>query len=436
MARPALIFPTEHEGALLDAWIADAGLESVLPVVTTGFVAAHGARPGWLVEERLEPSAALRDRIRHALQARELRVAGVLSVDDEDAFRFGRWLAGELGVGCQGVATAERSWNKLLQKRAFVRTGVPTPAFQAWEVARGPGAVTIAPPCVIKAPTFNGSECVLPCETAAELEDHAAVLSRGLDRYATDSRAAPRCIESEPNPWGDPARPFDPTRIWLVESVVRGTEYSADFLVRDGELLLLRAGRKYHADDFGYFRGFRMFSRETLGSELDEEELLDLGRKLATALDLGGPASVFMTDFVRTPAGFQVLEASARPGMSVFVHLMWALGRNTSFGEWTRAWLDPAYRPRYVGVDGLAVFLRSSGAGVFEGIRETPSAALAKRCLETRAYARPGDRLSVSPVDRWDRVVGHALFSLERRDDPEALLEEAERSFRAMVGAP
>lgn len=215
--------------------------------------------------------------------------------------------AERLGVGRTPVAGLRLCRNKYAARLAMAAAGLPTPAFalmhdpdEAGRVAREVGL-----PAVIKPVNGVGSHLVEPVRTVAELAAaHRRIGERLLD--------APQLRTLYARPLaGEDGTDLDPARSFLVEGMLRGREYTIDFIVRDGAVETLPVVDKFLVDDRYFERGF-VSPPVDLAPER-EELVLACVRDVVRALGLDNVAGcVEVID--DEDAGPTAVEVNGRPG--------------------------------------------------------------------------------------------------------------------------
>ncbi|HXM53943.1 MAG TPA: ATP-grasp domain-containing protein [Candidatus Dormibacteraeota bacterium] len=133
-----------------------------------------------------------------------------------------------LGVGRSPSAGLARARDKHATRQALRAAGLATPAFALIDAAAAAPAVaaSVGLPAVIKPLSGSGSLLV---KRVADVDGLAAA-------YRLLAERAPEALDGVcARPVDVPgAEPLDPTRVFLVEGLLRGAEYSVDVLVRDG----------------------------------------------------------------------------------------------------------------------------------------------------------------------------------------------------------
>lgn len=160
-----------------------------------------------------------------------------------------------LGVGRTPAQALLLCRNKYAARRAMRAAGLRTPPFALMHDARDAAAIAdeVELPAVIKPVNGAGSHLVEPVHTVDELE-------RTYRRFADHILDVPqlRNLYAKPLPVGTHVGGdrIDPTRSFLVEAMLRGPEYTVDFVVRDGEVEVLPVVDKFLIDDRFFELGF------------------------------------------------------------------------------------------------------------------------------------------------------------------------------------
>lgn len=315
--------------------------------------------------------------------------------------------------------------NKLITRQLWLEAGLPCPEAGAAEGEAQ--ALRIADrvgwPVVVKPLTGSGGELVLLCRTRDECVAGIQTLRTRLAAH-TDARMY---AESGPER-------TDPRRVFGVEAYVEGTEYSCDFMVRDGRAEILRWARKTPARQqaFGTTLAYQVPAQ--LPREVDSR---DFCRQLLQAADtLGLKRAMCMLDFVIRGGRAVMLELAPRPGGDCLPPLLLRssgldlLGWALDFAEQRERTVPvPSSWQQLV---GLRFFAERSGC--ISGIDAEP-VRRDSRVLECLLTRFPGHRVVMPPDDYDSRLLGYAIFRPSVPGDTEGECTEISGKLRVEYDA-
>ncbi len=336
---------------------------------------------------------ALEEAVRAHLNGFGLALGGIACFDCE-RMALASELAGRFGLRYPSTAAILRCRDKSQSKSAWREHGVGCPRFGVPASAEELKSLTTRwnSPFVIKPLTGSGSELVFRCDSHEEGE--AAFLRTAA--FLAAKRESPMYRESVN---GRPGI--------LVEEWVSGPEYSCDFLLRDGQVTLVRLCGKHlrEGSPFGVTEAY-----ELIGVDESPFEASRLRRELGrAAASLGIDDAWCMADFLERDALPVFLEITPRPGGDC---LPWLL-RAASGRDVLMELLDFAERrpvPR-AAVEAKAVGLRlfAAGEGTLRHI-ETGRLLEDPRVRDVTLRRRPGDRIALPPKDYDAWILGHAVY--------------------------
>jgi hypothetical protein len=155
-----------------------------------------------------------------------------------------------LGIARSPVAGLATARNKHAAREAMRAAGQPVPPFALLEddAAAEVVARTVGLPAVIKPVSGTGSLLVRRVDTVEQLREAHRLLAGAVPRLLDGLAAVPVSVPGR--------RHVDPTRAFLVEGLLRGPEYCADVVVRDGEVEHVLLLDKFLVDDRFFERGF------------------------------------------------------------------------------------------------------------------------------------------------------------------------------------
>jgi len=249
---------------------------------------------------------------------------GILAVDEEMQFQLSRTLARHFGLEFFADNTCSLASNKFLLKRSFQKHNVPTSRFTLLTRPSRERAIRVGFPNVLKVLSGTQSQYIFYNKDMNELNFNFQRLKRAVGRTNGDPRFGKQRVILDGR-----SITLDPRRQFLLESYVPGEEYSCDFMIQSDRIQIIRVAKKIKGPHFGYFAGYHLLNEERLiHNNISKAKLVDICRKISRALSIS--AGVCMVDFKSRHGTITVLEASIRPGLSAFNHLMYDICGYTS----------------------------------------------------------------------------------------------------------
>jgi len=355
------------------------------------------------------------------------RPSGVTAYDCESLYLAAQ-LAEELGFPFASPSAVAACRNKLASKRLWEAAGVPCPrAARVRTVDEALGfREEIAGPMVLKPLCGSGAELTFLCRTRQEVATAFGTLAAGLARHADERLLGSLPGDSEGNP----------REVFAAEEFVAGTEFSADFIVAEGRVSLLRTARKipHPGATFGTTMAYVVPSglsdpvmRGQLPSSLS-----------AAACALGVRRGLCMADFILRDGLPVLLELTPRPGGDCLPDLLLHSGGLDTIG----AALDlaeglPVRAPsaqEWCPLVGLRLLAARSGALARIDVTGADDDERVVLCRATKA---PGHRIILPPDDYDSRILGHILFRPAGEEDlVETCLELSARVRVSLEGEP
>ncbi len=249
---------------------------------------------------------------------------GILAIDEEMQFKLSRNLARHFGLEFFTDITCFRASNKFLLKSSFEKHGVPTSDFTLLSRPARDKAFRIGFPNVLKVLSGTQSQYVFYNRDMSELKSNFHRLKTAAGRTNGDPRFAKQRVVLDGR-----SITLDPKRQFLLEAYVPGEEYSCDFMIQSGMIQIIRVAKKIECAYFGQFAGYHLLNEERLvKNNISKSTLMDICRKISRALSIS--AGVCMVDFKSLHGMITILEASIRPGLAAFNHLMYDICGYTS----------------------------------------------------------------------------------------------------------
>ncbi len=305
--------------------------------------------------------------------------------------------------------------NKLLTKQRWTACGVRCPISELVHDGLQAAGFTkkLCRGAVLKPLTGSGSELTFRCDSSHDAARAFAIIREGL-RLRSGSPLFAEEASTAGSPENEPAV--------LVEEFIFGREFSADFIVRDSEVTIIRVAKKYRGEGlpFGTTLAYEVPAR--LPGWLPIESLRELLYEAATALGLS--RALCMVDFVISREEVVFLELTPRIGGdclpplvkkcsgldTIGLALDFATDRNQDipqFDQWQK---------------NIGFRLFAPHSGVLTGI-DTSALKSDTRVKEIFVKRREG-HVVVMPPENYDSwLLGHVIFSIAEDDDVTAQVE-------------
>lgn len=267
-------------------------------------------------------------------------------------------------------------------------------------------ATNIKRPCVMKPLTGSGSELVFRCDGPDECRTAFSSIQTGLGE-----RRSHRLYQSN-----SPSSPMV-----IIEELVRGVEYSCDFIIDKGRAEIIRLTGKIHAP-YGPFGTIWGYIIENSFHEIDLEVL---GLMLLNgAHALGIKRAICMADFMLCGREVVLLEMTPRPGGDCLPFLLRhsmnldILKLNLDFARQIPVKISRMQNRKSCA--GLRLHARNSG--VLEKI-DAQNLSRDPRVLEIHLPRPQGHIVRMPPEDYESWLLGHIIF---RPDEnyPESQFDE------------
>jgi len=341
------------------------------------------------------------DELSAHLSRWRMEICGVVCYDCE-SLGLAANLAKQLALPFPDPAAVAVSRNKFLSKQIWQKEAVPCP--RTGVVRNLSDALNfmkrVAKPVIIKPLTGSGSELLFKCDNRRDC-------SRAIDLIGRKLAAHPNIRMYRPENCG--TAKMDPHREFVIETFIKGQEYSCDFMLDGDQLEIIRLARKILACDqaAGTTRAYVLPSRLPGPLQIDLFRLQL--RNAARALGLN--RALCMVDFIVDENVAYLLEMTPRPGGDCLPQTIFQscgldmLGLALDFAEGKPIALPP--ESRWVQLVGLRLMAQKRGV-----IRKIGDAALRRdpRVRELRLKRRPGQRVALPPDDYESRLLGHVVF--------------------------
>lgn len=216
-----------------------------------------------------------------------------------------------------------RSRNKFEARRSWVSAGIASPdAVVAGNVEKTLEFLdTHGDDIVLKPLSGSGSELLFHCKSELEVREAVRVMEEELPR-----RKANPLFQPLADPFG--SSEVDPCRSWIAEEFVAGEEFSCDFILQDGEIVLIRETGKMKDSDQPFGSVLAYTFPPLYPTAFNKDDLLEV--LLMGVRALGYDWGYFMVDYVIRDGLPVLIEITPRPGGDAIPDLvMAAVGRDT-----------------------------------------------------------------------------------------------------------
>ncbi len=311
-------------------------------------------------------------------------------------------LATHFGLSFPPLQSIRLSRDKFLSKKRWTDSGVRCPRVQlvptGWHALRLFDSLSV--PVVLKPPMGSGSELTFKCRDRYDLTTAFRMIKTGLAQrgqlpmYHINSAGAGDCPPDQPV---------------LAEEYIDGREYSADFIIDDDDVTLVRVAKKLRCDALSFGTTVAYLVPARLPGRIRNEELEVTLRRAAQAL--GITRAICMVDFIISDESIVLLELTPRIGGDCLPPLIRkccgldTIGLALDFAE-CRKYAIPE-RSLWKEHVGMRFFANQGGvlAGVnCEKLAEDPSV---KEIFIKRA---PGHEITLPPEDYDSWLLGHVIF--------------------------
>ena len=318
-------------------------------------------------------------------------------------------LAAELAVHFKlpfpSIESVLLSRDKFLTKKRWAEHGVRCPRVEL--VNTGYQALQLIEkfnrPVVLKPLTGSGSELTFLCNEKNDLSLAYPAIKIGL---AQRSRLPLYKLNSTEKNRRAPDYPV------LAEEFVEGREYSADFIIDNDNLILIRVAKKLGDENLPFGTTTAYVTPVRLPGWLNDDMLREKLHRAAKAL--GFIRAICMVDFMISKNEVVFLELTPRIGGDCLPPLIRqscgldTIGLALDFAEGQKREIPPVHR--WTEHVGLRLFAPQSGvlSGVnFEDLADDP------RVKEIYIKHSPGHAITLPPEDYDSWLLGHIIFESE-----------------------
>jgi len=338
-------------------------------------------------------------------QRHDFVISGIVSFDCE-SMALAAYLAEAMSLPYSNPEAISNSRSKFISKQLWQAAGVTCPAVSLVNnISDVIGFFEQVKHAVVLKPlTGSGSELVFSCESKQDcLWAHRQLASHlahhpNVRMYASGN---------------GPSEKIDPRKVYIVEEMIQGREYSCDFVMDEDRFEIIRIAQKIHAPDrpLGIIMAYVLPG--ILPGEMDYEAFR---RQLhQAALALGLKRTLGMVDFIVRRNEAYLLEMTPRPGGDCIPELMYRssgfdiLGAALDFAEGKPISLpDPTRWKRLV---GLRLFADREGV-----IKSIDDEAILKdgRVLLSQLKVGPGHEVILPPDNYDSQLLGTVIFKPTR----------------------
>ncbi len=299
-------------------------LERVLIICSMDFFASFPIHVPYYIADDFDALPRLVKKIEEWQKRYHFIFKSVLAIDEELHFQMSKTISEYFLLPFYDDYTCYLGSNKYLLKRSFLTYGVPTGDFALISHPQNPEIQQVGFPNVLKVISGTQSEYIFFNENQAQLIQNFSRLQEAVLATGEDPRFRQHSFIHN-----NEKISFNPREQFLLEAFVPGDEYSCDFIIDGEDIRLVRVVKKITGPYLGFFSGYQLLNDASLIEyNLDKKKLLDICRQIKQSL--WAKTGVCMVDFKYHHSQFTVLEASIRPGLSAFNHLMYEVYGFTS----------------------------------------------------------------------------------------------------------
>ena len=343
------------------------------------------------------------DLTRH-FNGSQSRLRGVACFDCESLILAGR-LAEYFQKPFPSPKAIARARNKFESRRLWMEKGVETPkAVIASNLNQSMIFFQrIKRPIILKPISSSGSELVFKCQNEREIGKAVRILRKQLFKRLANPFFTDIKREAV----------LDPCQTWIAEEFIRGPEYSCDFILNQGKVILVRETGKIKAPDQTFGTVLAYTCPPVYPKGFSYENLYEILGKAADAL--GFSHGYFMTDFIVSNGKVYIIEITPRPGGDSIPDLI----KTASGYDILNGYLEficenksaeRSFLPLKVNTCAGINFY-ADRAGVISQLNY--SELLADPMVKNVIFKKqPGDRVVLPPDNYDDRLLGYCIVAL------------------------
>jgi biotin carboxylase len=372
--------------------------------ITDPTIRAIAQEPPPAPGEEILHDLAAHDEVQQALEnhlaMHGQRLSGIACFDCE-SMTLAAELARRYALPYPSVAAVENCRNKYRSKTLWQSQNLHTPPVKLIRSAEAAASFLseLKAPVVLKPLSGSGSELIFVCSDENACRQNFRRIVSGLHSrrnqrlYADFSPQSPEI---------------------LAEGMVDGDEYSCDFIVENGRCEIIRLTRKIRATS-GPFGTIRAYLLETdLPAGIHHRNFYQTLRQSASVLGIDD--AVCMLDFIVNLGRMMLLELAPRPGGDCLPFLL----RRAYRLDMLRLQIDFARRtPLRLAIPTrtrpwVGLRLHARREGVIKCIH-TEALEGDPRIREVHLQRRPGHKVTLPPEDYDTWLLGHVVFTPDRR---------------------
>ena len=373
----------------------------------------------------------LRETIESACQylsVNKLSPRGVACFDCESLIVASK-LALHLKLPFPAPDAVARTRNKFESRRIWKGAGLPSPLTtlaseleETLEFFR-----CVKNDIVLKPVSGSGSELLFHCKNEEEITKSVRVMREALPKRRLNPLFRMISVNSRANL-------IDPCRSWIAEEFISGSEFSCDFILQDGQTVILRETGKVKAPEqtFGSILAYTFPPLYPEGFVL--RDLHNVLKDASTSL--GFTWGYFMADFIITGGGQPVIiELTPRPGGDSIPTLVEIATGNDLLGTY----LDiisgkphPLETTEMPPESFASINLYAPGEGVIT--RLDPSLILSFPWVKAVFLKKEeGDRIILPPDDYDSRLLGYCIISSESGSNLLSIYHQLNKSLNVSI---
>lgn len=395
-------------------------LERVLLICPLDFFAVFPVHVPYYIADDFDSLPRLIKKIEEWQKRYKFTFKRVLGIDEELHFQMSKTISHFFELPFFEDYTCYLGSNKVLLKQAFRACGVPTGDYAMITQPHSPEIKKIGFPNVLKVISGTQSEYLFLNENQEQLQQHFLSLQEALQSTEQDPRFRLHSFYHE----GEKST-FNPREQFLLEAFVAGDEYSCDFIIDAQSIRLVRVVKKIKGPYLGFFSGYQLLNEVSLQENgLDKLELLDVCAKIKNALS--ADTGVCMVDFKFHQGQITVLEASIRPGLSAFNHLMYEVYGFTSLALAAMQCLDVVVPLSFPKETGAIIYLFSPveySDGVMD-IKELKKQMKKYGIFHIHTYDDEPGEVKDAEVDRSVLLKGYVVIKNKTLENLPAMAQE------------
>ncbi len=362
------------------------------------------------------------------LSVNKLSPRGIACFDCESLIAASK-LALHIKVPFPAPDAVAKTRNKFESRRIWKDAGLPSPRAaltseleETLEFFR-----CVKKNIVLKPVSGSGSELLFHCKDEEEIIRSVRVMKEELPKR----RLKPlfRMISVNPG-----VNLIDPCGSWIVEEFISGSEFSCDFILRDGQITILRETGKIKAPDqtFGSILAYTFPPLYPEGFVL--KDLHNVLKGASTSL--GFTWGYFMADFIITNGGYPVIiELTPRPGGDSIPDLVEIATGNDLLGTYLDI-VSGKYSPLETSdmppESFASINLYAPGEGVITCL--DPSRILSLPWVKAVFLKKKvGDKIILPPDDYDNRLLGYCVVAPESDSNLISIYHQLNKSLRISI---